>query len=76
MMICELFVAIDADEAVVTRASPLIRSEHSLSLKLARGFISLGRVGALRRSDAAARHPYPNLPFLLTKLCLIPPFSP
>ena len=75
-MMCELFAAIDADEAVVTRASPLIRSEHSLSLKLARTFISHGRVRALRRPDAVERRPYPNRPFLLTKLCLIPPFSP
>jgi hypothetical protein len=38
---------------------PLIRSEHSLSFKLARAFISrAGRVGALRRPDAAARRPY------------------
>jgi len=76
MMMCELFAAIDADEAVVTRASPLIRGKHSLSLKLARAFISHDRVGALCRPDAAARGPYPNRPFLLTKLCLIPPFSP
>jgi hypothetical protein len=72
----ELFAAIDADEAVVIRASPLIRSEHSLSIKLARVFISHGRVGALRGSNPAVRRLHPNCPFLSAKLCLIPPFSP
>ena len=76
MTMSELFPAIDADEAVLIGASPLIRSEHSLSFKLARAFIS--QVGVLRRPDPApaVRRPYPNRPFLLPKLCLIPPFSP
>jgi hypothetical protein len=77
MMRPELFASLEAGEAIGIHASPLIQTEHSLSFKLARAFISrAGRVGALRRPDAAARRPYPNRPFLLTKLCLIPPFSP
>ena len=71
----ELLALIDADEAVGIRAS-LIRSEHSLSFKVARVFILQRSVGALRRPDAAARRPYSNHPFLPANLCLIPPFSP
>ena len=37
-----------------------------------------GEVGSARCADRTPRRggPYPNRPFLLTKLCLIPPFSP
>ena len=36
----ELFASIEAGEAIGIHASPLIQTEHSLSFKLARAFIS------------------------------------
>ena len=80
MMTFELFAALDDDETVVIGACPLIRIEHSLSLKLARAFISrVGSVGTLRqlpKTFGTVWRPYLNRLFLLKKLCLIPPFSP
>ena len=52
----ELLDSIDAGEAVGIRASPLIRTEHSLSLKSARVFISRARrLGALLPQNCVVR---------------------
>jgi exodeoxyribonuclease VII small subunit len=45
MIRSELVASIDAGEAIGIRASPLIRSEQSLSFKLARAFISTSHRG-------------------------------
>jgi hypothetical protein len=73
----ELIAAIDADEAVGIRASPVIRTEQSLRIKPSRVLFCVV-LRSERCIDRRARRGVTTgtPPFLLTKLCLIPPFSP
>ena len=60
----ELFASIDAGEAVGIRASPLIRNEHSPTLKLARAFIlPAGTINSLHGPEAATQPGYAKSPF-------------
>ena len=87
----EPFVSIDGAEGVGIRASSAdLGSEHSPSFRLARAFISQCRRGiteacavpsakaveGVPKSAEDSGHYNGSRPFLLAKVCLIPPFSP